>query len=123
MNSVHILLTCEYFSFPGALEAECRGPSGTAVPVAVESTGVSRVRLLMTPRETGEHLLYLHWAGVPLPRSPVLCVVEGGPGAGPVRVVLTGRGLAGARCGEEAEFTIDGSQAGPGKFQSSVYIS
>lgn len=75
----------------------------------------SRVRLLLTPRIQGEHLLYLHYGGFPLPRSPIHAIAEGpGSSGGPVRVVLTGRGLAGARCGEEADFTIDGSQAGPG---------
>ena len=32
----------------------------------------------------------------------------------PVRVSLSGRGLAAAKAGEEAEFSIDGTQAGPG---------
>lgn len=39
---------------------------------------------------------------------------DGSSGGGPVRVVLTGRGLTSAKCHQEAEFTIDGSQAGPG---------
>ncbi|XP_069676636.1 filamin-A isoform X2 [Periplaneta americana] len=101
---------------PGQLTAECRGPSGNSVPIAVEPTSGSRVRLLLTPRMAGEHLVYLQYGGFPLPRSPLLGVADGGSGAssGPVRVVLTGRGLAGAKCHEEAEFTIDGSQAGPG---------
>ncbi|XP_023727803.1 filamin-C isoform X3 [Cryptotermes secundus] len=101
---------------PGQLTAECRGPSGNSVPIAVEPTSGSRVRLLLTPRTSGEHLIYLQYGGFPLPRSPLLGLADGGLGAssGPVRVVLTGRGLAGARCHEEAEFTIDGSQAGPG---------
>ncbi|PSN34738.1 hypothetical protein C0J52_17746 [Blattella germanica] len=99
----------------GQLTAECRGPSGNSVPIAVEPTSGSRVRLLLTPRTVGEHLVYLQYGGFPLPRSPILGVADGGSGAssGPVRVVLTGRGLAGAKCHEEAEFTIDGSQAGP----------
>lgn len=86
------------------------------MPIAVEPTSGSRVRLLLTPRTSGEHLVYLQYGGFPLPRSPLLGIADGGSGAssGPVRVVLTGRGLAGARCHEEAEFTIDGSQAGPG---------
>ncbi|GLH04456.1 Uncharacterized protein GBIM_10161 [Gryllus bimaculatus] len=104
---------------PGQLTAECRGPAGDAVPVAVEAAGGSRARLLLTPRAPGEHLLYLQFGGFPLPRSPVLAIADGpgassGASAQPVRVVLTGRGLAGARAHEEAEFTIDGSQAGPG---------
>nr|CAD7463461.1 unnamed protein product [Timema tahoe] len=100
---------------PGQLTAECRGPTGSSVPVAVEPVSQSRVRLLVTPRVAGEHLLYLQYGGFPLPRSPLMGLAEGTQGAsGPVRVVLTGRGLATARCFQEAEFNIDGSQAGPG---------
>ena len=102
--------------YSGQLTAECRGPSGNSVPIAVEPTSGSRVRLLLTPRTPGEHVVYLQYGGFSLPHSPVLGVADGGSGAssGPVRVVLTGRGLAGAKCHDEAEFTIDGSQAGPG---------
>ncbi|XP_049948482.1 filamin-A [Schistocerca serialis cubense] len=100
---------------PGQLTAECRGPTGASVPVAVEQSQGTRVHLLLTPRVPGDHVLYLHFGGAPLPRSPVPAIADGPSGmSGPVRVVLTGKGLAGARCGEEAEFTIDGSQAGPG---------
>ncbi|XP_046393064.1 filamin-A isoform X2 [Ischnura elegans] len=118
---------------PGQLTAEFKGPSGTSVPVALEAVGGGtlgaargRVRLLLTPREPGDHTLSLSFAGKPLPRSPMQCVaaeVGTTPAASdgtPVRVVLTGRGLAGARCGEEAEFVIDGSRAGPGRPEVSL---
>lgn len=103
---------------PGQPTAECVGPSGQTVPVAVESAGAggTRWRLLLTPRAPGEHRLTVYYGGAPLPRMPLVGVADaGGAGAGPVRVVLTGRGLAAARCHQEADFTIDGSQAGPGK--------
>jgi filamin len=118
VNYFKILPSC----YTGQLTAECRGPSGNSVPIAVEPTSASRVRLLLTPRSSGEHLVYLQYGGFPLPRSPLLGIADGGSGAsnGPVRVVLTGRGLAGARCHEEAEFTIDGSQAGPGTVLSKL---
>lgn len=103
---------------PGQLTAECVGPSGQTVPVAVESVGGSRQRLLLTPRAPGEHRLTVFYGGGPLPRMPLVGMAEaGGAGAGPVRVVLTGRGLAAAKCHQEAEFTIDGSQAGPGELE------
>jgi len=116
-----IVPLCTFFlpsPYTGQLTAECRGPSGNSVPIAVEPTSASRVRLLQTPCTSGEHLVYLQYGGFPLPHSPLLGIADGGSGAssGPVRVVLTGRGLAGARCHEEAEFTIDGSQAGSGTF-------
>lgn len=47
-------------------------------------------------------------------------MADGSNSGGPVRVVLTGRGLAAAKCHQEAEFTIDGSQAGPGSPEVSL---
>lgn len=47
-----------------------------------------------------------------MPGSPYPALVESG--AAGVRVVLSGSGLTTAICGQQAEFTIDGSQAGPG---------
>jgi len=38
-------------------------------------------------------------------------------------VILSGAGLVSARCGEEAYFTIDASQAGPGPAQVSLHSS
>lgn len=38
-------------------------------------------------------------------------------------MVLTGRGLTSAKCHQEAEFTIDGSQAGPGVPEASLSSS
>lgn len=108
---------------PGQLTAECVGPSGQTVPVAVESAGPggTRQRLLLTPRGPGEHRLTVLYGGAPLPRMPLVGVADAaGAGSGPVRVVLTGRGLAAAKCHQEAEFTIDGSQAGPGSPEVSI---
>jgi len=99
------------------LTGECVGPNGQTVPVAVETTAAgTRARLLLTPRSAGEHLLSVSYGGFLLPRSPLVGMAEAsGATAGPVRVVLTGRGLATAKCQQEAEFSIDGSQAGPGE--------
>ncbi|XP_071442492.1 filamin-C isoform X2 [Hetaerina americana] len=119
---------------PGQLTAEFTGPSGASVPVALEAVGGGtlgaargRVRLLLTPREPGDHTLSLSFAGKPLPRSPMQCVAtqvgttpSSASDGTPVRVVLTGRGLAGAQCGEESEFIIDGSRAGPGRPEVSL---
>lgn len=56
----------------------------------------------------GEQEFEIRFANVLLPESPK-CVVTYGD-----QVVLTGKGLAHAQCGEPAIFTIDGSKAGPG---------
>lgn len=53
---------------------------------------------------------------MPLPNSPLIgYAVEGSHTNDCATVVLRGHGLAGARVGEEAEFTIDGTDAGPGQ--------
>lgn len=70
------------------------------------------VKCVLTPHISGPHALYLNFAGLPLPGSPYPALVESG--AAGVRVVLSGSGLSTATCGQQAEFMIDGSQAGPG---------
>jgi len=70
------------------------------------------VKCVLTPHISGPHALYLNYAGLPLPGSPYPALVESG--AAGVRVVLSGSGLSTATCGQQAEFIIDGSQAGPG---------
>ncbi len=65
----------------------------------------------------GEHYLSIWWADVPLPRTPFIGMARGGgaPAAAHDKVVLTGRGLQEARVNQEAEFVIDGTEAGPGQ--------
>lgn len=99
---------------PGKLSAEVRGPNGM-IHSQVEQTGSSRYKLAFTPTVEGEHLVYLYYAGLHLPHSPVLAYAERmGLETDATRVVLKGRGLAMAHVGEEIDFTIDGSAAGPG---------
>ena len=77
----------------------------------------------------GEHYLCIWWADIPLPRTPFVGIARGGavqappPVAAPAptvaapnheKVILTGRGLQEARVNQEAEFVIDGTEAGPG---------
>jgi len=62
------------------------------------------------------------FAGKPLKRCPIVfCVTEEQKPEDPnkvcpERVAVVGPGLAGAFCNEEAEFIVDGSNAGPGKW-------
>lgn len=81
--------------------------------MAIEHITPDRIQLILTPRTPGPHSLHLTYGGFPLPFSPINSLAEGGTGG--VRVMLTGKGLAGAVCNQQSEFTIDGSQAGPGK--------
>lgn len=82
------------------------------MPISIESPTPDRLQVLVTPRAVGPHSLHLTYGGFALPCSPITGLAEGGTGG--VRVILTGKGLAGAVCNHQAEFTIDGSQAGPG---------
>jgi len=62
----------------------------------------------------GSHYIYLFWSDLPLTNSPFLgYATQAVPDAS--KLVLTGRGLKEATVREEAEFIIDGSQAGKGR--------
>ena len=107
--------TLTYFDIgvcAGEFVGTCEGPHGTTVPVHIEHLDADTVQCMLTPRAAGPHTLSLLFGGFPLPSSPFHGLAESG-GTG-VRVVLTGKGLASAMCGQVAEFTIDGSQAGAG---------
>ncbi|CAD5125182.1 DgyrCDS13424 [Dimorphilus gyrociliatus] len=100
----------------GNLSGEVRGPTGS-IPVEARSLGSNRHLLAFTPQVAGEHYLNVSWGGVDLPDSPLAgyALPERHMSAdGIEKVILTGSGLQNARVREEAEFVIDGSQAGPG---------
>lgn len=96
---------------PGTLKAEVVGP-GSSLPVSL-SDNYGQMVLGFVPREEGNHYIHLYWSDVALPNSPFLgYAVPTFSDAN--KVILTGRGLKEAIVREEAEFIIDGSQAGPG---------
>jgi filamin len=100
---------------PGRLTCKMRGPDGPInCNLNNQSDGI--YLLSFTPTREGEYQADLFWNDVPIPNSPMTCIVKGMPSA-PVnhdKVVLTGHGLREARIREEAEFVIDGTEAGPG---------
>lgn len=110
---------------------EARGPSGL-IETTTETPIQNRSKICFTPTETGEHTFRFAWNRIPLLHAPVLgmayltdeipgtssksrasSISSSGSGSDH-KVVLTGKGLAKAICGIEADFTIDGSRAGPG---------
>lgn len=96
---------------PGTLKAEVVGP-GSSLPVSL-SDNYGQMMVGFIPREEGNHYIHLYWSDVALPNSPFLgYAVPTFSDAN--KVILTGRGLKEAIVREEAEFIIDGSQAGPG---------
>lgn len=132
--------------FKGILLAEVRGPSGI-VATEAETTMPHRTRIRFTPLEIGEYAIDLTWNRIPLPNSPIAAIAHDGAAAAPQnerslsslksgassvsstgsggdqKVILSGKGLARAVCGVEAEFTIDGSRAGPGNCKNSCYLN
>ncbi|XP_059352458.1 filamin-B-like isoform X4 [Daphnia carinata] len=120
---------------PGVLMAEIKGPSGQ-VKTTIETPMPHRTRVCFTPLEVGEYSTKFTWNRVPLPNSPLVGVtsialppeesshvssnksrassISSSGSGGDHKVILTGKGLAKAMVDAEAEFTIDGSRAGPG---------
>ncbi|EGI61903.1 Filamin-A [Acromyrmex echinatior] len=81
-----------------------------------EMTSSNRLKLVPPQMSSGEHHLEILFNGTPFPGAPKLALVQDlePPVQDTSRVLLKGRGLTSAKCGEEVSFTIDGSQAGNG---------
>ncbi|XP_050456276.1 filamin-A isoform X1 [Cataglyphis hispanica] len=85
-------------------------------PLTFEMTSSNRLKLVPPQISSGEHRLEILFNGTPFPGAPKLAIVQDlePPMQDSSRVLLKGRGLTSAKCGEEVSFTIDGSQAGNG---------
>lgn len=79
----------------------------------------SRIRLDLSGEgiSPGEHDISITFANMQLPESPKSIISLGD------QVVLTGRGLAHAQCGEPATFNIDGSRAGHGNPEVTLHAT
>ena len=89
-----------------------KGPS-SSVDVDIDQHVVGRSTVEFTPIEEGNHYIHLFWSDIPLESSPYLGYAVKYH-ADPSKLILTGKGLKEAIVREEAEFMIDGSQAGAG---------
>ncbi|XP_021372145.1 filamin-A-like isoform X4 [Mizuhopecten yessoensis] len=103
---------------PGILKGEVQGPS-SSLPVIVDGHTVGQNVICFTPEEEGNHYIHLFWAERTLPSSPFIGYAVR-LSADANKVILTGRGLKEAKVREEAEFVIDGSQAGPAFLSAGV---
>lgn len=94
---------------PGKLDCKVGGRN-----ITPEKSG-NRVRFEIFGEglNSGEHDLEIKLASIPLTGTPKTVICSGD------QVVLTGKGLANAQCGEPAVFTIDGSKASSGKWNRS----
>ncbi|XP_042865445.1 filamin-A-like isoform X5 [Penaeus japonicus] len=97
---------------PGKLRAEVTY-EGRPVDSNIDQNG-SRSRLVFTPPGEGSYEIRLWYADIPLPDMPVFGWAEPASTGDHTRVTLQGHGLTTARCGDQSEFIIDGSAAGPG---------
>lgn len=89
---------------PGNLECKLAGRK-----INSEKNG-NRVRFELSAEglNAGEHDIEIRYANHLLSDCPKTVITYGD------QVILTGKGLAQAMCGEPSVFTIDGSKAGPG---------
>lgn len=92
---------------PGVLECKIAGRKQNS-----DKNG-SRIRFELSGEglSPGEHEFDIRFSNFLLPDAPKSIVCLGD------QVVLTGRGLAQAQCGEPAVFTIDGSKASSGEYE------
>ncbi|XP_054168385.1 filamin-C-like [Oppia nitens] len=101
---------------PAKLTAKVKNPDLTFDEIPVEQTAGHKYRLCFRPKVEGEHQIYIYFADLLLPQTPIQAIVSENPQTSEcATVVLRGHGLAGARVGEESEFTIDGTDAGNGQ--------
>lgn len=97
---------------PGKLRSEVTY-EGRNIDCNIDQNG-SRSRLVFTPPGEGSYEIRLWYADLPLPDMPVFGWAEPASTGDHTRVTLQGHGLTTARCGDQSEFIIDGSAAGPG---------
>ena len=113
---------------PGSMDIEIQGP---VYDHRLDNAGPGKIKFVFIPRKEGTFSLSTKWGGSAvrsvqaLVRSPQY-KYSGGPGPAQAtstptaasasgRVVLTGKGLLSAVCGEESYFVIDGSEGGSGE--------
>ncbi|KAF5298465.1 hypothetical protein FQR65_LT01244 [Abscondita terminalis] len=98
---------------PGTIDCKMAGRK-----VNCEKTN-NRIRMELSSEglNAGEHDFDIKFAHLPISDAPKTAITSGD------QVVLTGKGLAHAQCGEPAVFTIDGSRAGVGNPEVTLHAS
>ena len=113
---------------PGSMDIEIQGP---VYDHRLDNAGPGKIKFVFIPRKEGTFSLSTKWGGSAVRsvqavvRSPQYKYSGAGSGSVPAtstptagttgRVVLTGKGLLSAVCGEESYFVIDGSEGGSGE--------
>ena len=106
---------------PGSMDIEIQGP---VYDHRLNNAGPGKIKFVFIPRKEGTFTLATKWNGalvrtvqavVRQQPAPAQDRVDRGRAGAGGRVVLTGKGLLRASCGEEALFIIDGSEGGDGE--------
>uniref|UniRef100_A0A914BW54 Uncharacterized protein n=1 Tax=Acrobeloides nanus TaxID=290746 RepID=A0A914BW54_9BILA len=129
---------------PGKLRGEIRDSEGELLSdaITVENLGYGKHRVIVTPKQSGSYKIYLYWAEQVVPNAYPLLAIAGShersrepfsahdrlqqaqtsrdlvTGDDLKRVVLRGDGLKRAMIREQAEFTIDASEAPKGQLSA-----
>jgi len=104
---------------PGSMDIEIQGP---VYDHRLDNAGPGKIKFVFIPRKEGTFTLATKWNGA-LVRTVQAVVRSSQPQQQQQqqqqrtsgRVVLTGKGLMSATCGEESIFVIDGSEGGDGE--------
>merc|ERR1719477_238228 len=104
---------------PGSMDIEIQGP---VYDHRLDNAGPGKIKFVFIPRKEGTFTLATKWNGS-LVRTVQAVVRTSQPPQQQQqpqhrtsgRVVLTGKGLMSATCGEESIFVIDGSDGGDGE--------
>ena len=100
---------------PGKMTAQILGPGGV-VPHDIDVGPGGKQILRFTAREAGEHRINTFWNESLLPHFPMMAKATAAKkSVDASKVLIKGRGASEARVAEDAEFIIDGTEAGPGK--------
>lgn len=97
---------------PGSMDIEIQGP---VYDHRLDNAGPGKIKFVFIPRKEGTFTLATKWNGSLVRTVQAVVRVNQPQQRGSGRVVLTGKGLMSATCGEESVFVIDGSEGGDGE--------
>ncbi|XP_062843022.1 filamin-B isoform X2 [Trichomycterus rosablanca] len=105
----------------GTIDAKVHSPSGALEDCVVSQLEQDKYAIRFIPRENGIHTIDVKFNGVHIPGSPFKVRV-GEPGqTGDARLVTaTGAGLESGTTGNQSEFIINTSKAGPGSLAVTI---
>ncbi|KAM9443530.1 filamin B a isoform 2-T2 [Clarias gariepinus] len=105
----------------GVIDAKVHSPSGALEDCVVSELEQDKYAIRFIPRENGVHAIDVKFNGTHIPGSPFqVRVGEPGQGGDAGLVTAYGPGLEKGTTGNQSEFTINTSKAGPGSLAVTV---